>query len=323
MALRFRKSRSFGNTRLTVTKRGMSVSTGVKGMRVGVGSRGGYTSVGIPGTGLYSLNYLGKGSSKGGTAAKQATAAQVSNLIDVPKEMKTPISVWLILLATFILLFIKPIISLFGVLVAIAIVVNKNSKPANRNFLEGRKALVKNDSKTALERFETVLEYKPHFTFLYPIVGNLSYKLQRYDKAIEYYQKHDRIMPNDHSIKMNHSTALAATGQFEEGIKVLQNLPTEIKEHVSVITLMGLMFLEMGKPELAIATLEKGPTRKRTMDEQMMMFRYALGITYKKGGQIRKAVKQLQKVYAEQTGYLDVKELLAEMEEELESKRKK
>lgn len=322
MALRFRKSKSFGNTRLTVTKRGMSVSTGVKGMRVGVGSRGGYTSVGIPGTGLYALNYLGKGS-KGGAAAKQSAAAPASNLIDVPKEMRTPISVWLILLASLILLFIKPIISLFGVLAAIAIVVNNNSKPANRNFLEGRKALVKNDYKTALERFETVLEHKPHFTFLYSIMGNLGFKLQRYDEAIGYYQKHDRIMPNDHSIKINYSTALASTGQFEEGIKVLQSLPSDIKENVRVITLMGLMFLEMGKPELAIATLEKGPMRKRSMDEQMMMFRYALGITYKKDGQIRKAVKQLQKVYAEQTGYLDVKELLEEMEEELESKRKK
>ena len=63
MALRFDRSlKLLPGIRLNFGKRGIGISAGVPGLRVGVDSRGkGYTSVGVPGTGLSARNYAGKG----------------------------------------------------------------------------------------------------------------------------------------------------------------------------------------------------------------------------------------------------------------------
>ena len=58
MALRFRKSFKIApGIRLNVSKSGLGMSAGVRGARVGINSRGTYTSVGIPGTGISSMSY--------------------------------------------------------------------------------------------------------------------------------------------------------------------------------------------------------------------------------------------------------------------------
>ena len=53
MGTRFRKSKSFGGVRVTASKSGIGVSTGVKGFRVTKKAGGGYrTTASIPGTGI-------------------------------------------------------------------------------------------------------------------------------------------------------------------------------------------------------------------------------------------------------------------------------
>jgi hypothetical protein len=61
MSWRFRKTKSIGSFRATVSKKGVGTSIGIPGLRVGV-SPGGkkYFSVGIPGTGLYYIKYFNK-----------------------------------------------------------------------------------------------------------------------------------------------------------------------------------------------------------------------------------------------------------------------
>ncbi|MGE5528600.1 MAG: DUF4236 domain-containing protein [Patescibacteria group bacterium] len=60
-AFRFRRSiRIAKGVRINLSKSGIGLSAGGRGFCVGVGPRGAYTSMGIPGTGLYSINYLGK-----------------------------------------------------------------------------------------------------------------------------------------------------------------------------------------------------------------------------------------------------------------------
>lgn len=61
MAWRFRKSIKLGKfVKLNIGKKGLGLSTGVKGARVGLNSRGTYTSVAIPGTGISHMTYHGK-----------------------------------------------------------------------------------------------------------------------------------------------------------------------------------------------------------------------------------------------------------------------
>jgi hypothetical protein len=61
MGWMFRKSKRFGPFRLTLGKRGLSVSGGVPGARVSLNSRGEVReSMGIPGSGLYVRNKIGQ-----------------------------------------------------------------------------------------------------------------------------------------------------------------------------------------------------------------------------------------------------------------------
>lgn len=62
MGFNFRKSKKFGPSKFTLSKRGLSSSIGVKGFRIGVNSRGKVrTTVSIPGTGIsYSTTLGGK-----------------------------------------------------------------------------------------------------------------------------------------------------------------------------------------------------------------------------------------------------------------------
>lgn len=71
--LRYRKSITIApGTRLNVSKSGIGVSTGVRGLRLGVGPRGPYVSVGIPGTGLSYYRRLGSGRSRSSRPAHTA-----------------------------------------------------------------------------------------------------------------------------------------------------------------------------------------------------------------------------------------------------------
>lgn len=87
-----------------------------------------------------------------------------------------------------------------------------------------------------------------------------------------------------------------------------------MKQELVAINALASAFLGLNKPELALEVLEKGPVRSRkSMDEQMKLFRYLLGLTYKQLGETEKALKQFYKIYAEDTDYEDVRDLLKEL----------
>ena len=61
MGWRFRKSKKLGPLRLNFSKRGVGVSTGFKGFRIGQSPDGRrYMSIGIPGTGISYMHYFKK-----------------------------------------------------------------------------------------------------------------------------------------------------------------------------------------------------------------------------------------------------------------------
>jgi hypothetical protein len=65
-----RRSLKLGPLKLNFSKSGVGYSMGVRGFRVGKDAKGrSYTAASIPGTGLYSRTYAGKGTATGGDAA--------------------------------------------------------------------------------------------------------------------------------------------------------------------------------------------------------------------------------------------------------------
>lgn len=78
MGFRTSKSIRVGNaTRINLSKSGVGVSTGMKGLRVGAGPRGTRTTVSVPGTGLSYTAQSGSGRKRGTTKRPQPQAAMV------------------------------------------------------------------------------------------------------------------------------------------------------------------------------------------------------------------------------------------------------
>lgn len=77
MGTRFRKSLGLGKgARITVGKRGVSGSVGIPGFRMSVHSSGRVTrTVGVPGTGLYSVSRVGGGRTASGRAVQTGAAS--------------------------------------------------------------------------------------------------------------------------------------------------------------------------------------------------------------------------------------------------------
>jgi len=101
------------------------------------------------------------------------------------------------------------------------------------------------------------------------------------------------VNPDDYATKIDYAISLLASEKPREALPILQSLPEELKENVQIISLIGSCFVEIDKPDLAIEALEKGPTRARKMDQDMMVFRYALGTAYKKAGLKDKALNTI------------------------------
>ncbi|GEA16296.1 hypothetical protein E308F_25400 [Moorella sp. E308F] len=326
MGWRFRKSiRIAKGVRLNLSKRGVGLSVGGKGFRVGIGPRGAYTSTSIPGTGLYSINYFGKNKSRDFSKAEQNVSSQPKiegyNL-DIPPELATSTTytslgcLWFLISVIF--LFIWWPLGVLGIIIQIAWASKSANSPtgkAKNHFLQGKIALQKGEWQKALEEFLKVLEIKPEIILLYREIAFLYRRLDNPEEAAKYFEKYLASYPDDAVIKLNYASTLGITKQYHKAIEILQSLPPEMKQELVVINALASAFLGLNKPELALEVLEKGPVRSRkSMDEQMKLFRYLLGITYKELGENNKAIKQFYKIYVEDTEYEDVKALLKELD---------
>jgi len=312
MSVRFKRSKSLGKLgRINLTKGGMGISIGPKGARIGVGPRGVYTSAGIPGTGIYGINYLNKKSSENSQSKLKEKQEQGTVRIPVPKELEPSALAGVVLVASIILFLLKHEIAILGLIVFFVLHFrsNKSEKAlARKAFIRGRNALEKGDYESALTSLTSVLEYNDRIVSLYPIVAGLYKNKGLFSQAVQYYSKYVEAVPDDYLAQIDYAMVLTEIGESEKALTILQSLPEELKGDVEVLSLLGAVFIKAGKPDLAIIALEKGPTQKRKMDEQMMGFRYVLGKAYKEVGENKKAINQLQKVYAEDINYMDVAE---------------
>ncbi|MCL6613235.1 MAG: DUF4236 domain-containing protein [Firmicutes bacterium] len=163
MSFRFRKSiRLAKGVRLNLSKGGLGLSLGGRGFRVGVGPRGVYTSAGIPGTGLYSINYLGKGERRAAAReVPQEAPGPGGRSIDLPPEL-APSSASTALgclwsLASFVLLFVKWPLGVLGFIAQIAWAVKSANSPtgkAREYFRQGQRALQNGEWEKALESLD-------------------------------------------------------------------------------------------------------------------------------------------------------------------------
>jgi tetratricopeptide (TPR) repeat protein len=183
------------------------------------------------------------------------------------------------------LLFVYAPLGILGFVVFVVYFYTLSKKPISKAisfFNKGKKTYIRGDYKNALENFLNVLELVPDANFLYKNI-------------------------------IQYINLLIKVGKYQKALEVVNLLPEEYKNSLSVINAMTACYIELNKPDMALVVLEKGHMRKRKTDtEEMRIYRYLLGTVYMKLGQKEKALKQFQKIYVEDSNFLDVAEILSE-----------
>ncbi len=306
---------------LNFNKSGLGLSLGGRGFHVGTGPRGRYMSAGLTGTGLYAINYLGKGKKKETDTAASAAPQPVTRTPThdvLPAELRDKKS------SVGCLFFVVSVVALIaywpvGLVLLVGTIIWTFAGPhtpadrARGLFFQGQHALEKNDAAGALESFKKAVEIKPEIPVLWLKIadlereqGNLSDAEQAYEKALQHGK-------NDAEVQFRLGWTLMNENKPAEAIKILQGLPPEVKQDLPVINALAGCFLGTDQPQAVLEVLEQGPTRSRSMDDQMVLYHYCFGVAYKELGDKRKAAAHLNKVIAADEGFLDAKELLEQL----------
>jgi cobalamin synthase len=85
----------------------------VKGARIGLGSKGAYTSLGIPGTGISSVNYVGKGKKQTAPVTQKPNGSALLGLLFV---------------VSLVVVFIQPAIGMLFILALLIFAYMQNRK---------------------------------------------------------------------------------------------------------------------------------------------------------------------------------------------------
>lgn len=163
----------------------------------------------------------------------------------------------------------------------------------------------------ALDRLNALLDMKPDLTALNPDRAICFYHMGNYEEAFSCMEDYIESNSKDVGGLLFYALLLLETRSYDRAAQLLTSLPRDKQENIEVINLMAYFFLEMDQPESALAALEKGPLRKRKLDESnLLFFNYLLGVTYLRLEQKEKAVPRLQKVYARDPDFMDTADLL-------------
>jgi|GEM_PF-669507 tetratricopeptide (TPR) repeat protein len=320
MSWRFHKSISLGKgMRINLGKKSTGISFGGKGFHVGVNSkRGAYSSMGIPGTGLYNIDYAGTGgrsrshSSSGGSSS----GTGVSN--------GCVVIAFIILLLTFVpvlMAILTPVQQKFvwavlGVVVVV-IYLLMCFTPQNRAKRLIQKALKlydKDDKECAIDILKEAEVLQPKEWKIKFLLGGYLQNAGQYKEAIGYLQEIVNFNGDYTQAKLLLANCYYQLEEYEKAIPILQGIPETYERFVKVIELLGSCFAKLKQYDVAIETFKRGPILKRNLDEDLMELHYNMGIVYADSGDKINGLKHLKRVYAANTGYNNVSKLVAELE---------
>ncbi len=124
--------------------------------------------------------------------------------------------------------------------------------------------------------------------------GDMHAQIQRFDKAVEYYEKAHKIKPDDYQTIVKTGNAYFDSKQFESAetwyLQALEKNPDDI----NVRTDLGVTFVERATPDLDRAAKEFQTSLQKNAKHEPSM--YNPGIAYFKKGNSEEAQKALQKL---------------------------
>lgn len=299
MGFRFRKSFKIApGVRLNMSKSGIGMSAGVRGARVGFNSRGSYTSVGIPGTGIYSTSY-----SKTGRKPRNSTT-QVTSTNQSSGGGK--LLLWII--AIIIGIALPPL----GVIMVIGAVIyyyqrNKSPKYQAEQRIKKAKAFFQEQKYAEAEPLliEAAQIY-PENTETDFLLGGVYHNQGNYKEAAPYLERAHQQDPSHEGTLVSLANCYFNLGEFDKVIPLMQNFPGGWENNMKALQLLGLSFSNKKQHDLAIEVFKKAPLTKRNLDDGLLELHYNLGLIYEAAGQKANAQKHFKKVYAYNMNYKDV-----------------
>lgn len=301
MSWRFRRSIKIAKgVRLNVGKTGLGISAGVRGARIGFNKKGTYTNTGIPGTGLYSINYLNNSKVSAGRQDGQYSSS--------------------LLLLGGIVLIISVIFPPVGIVVGLIIAIfignylfsgkekaKRKLKKARDFFNQGKYS----ESLTILLEAEKLDSENQDIIYL---LGGCFHNLEKFSEAIDYLQTYCKKNPTDCHAKLILANSCYKSKKYNEAIEIAQEIPDDFPQYSKAIQLIGGCFFEQGKSALAIETFKKAPLGKRKLDDDLKEVHYNLAIVYQSVGNKKSALKHLHKIYIQDTAFRDVSEKISQIE---------
>jgi len=312
MGFRFRKSVKIAKgVKLNLGSKSWGVSVGGKGARIGFNSKkGSYVSAGIPGTGLYGIEYFGGNNSKNNSSNSYTQSPYMqTDSMPLPREFEANAGLgyaWSVL--SFILLISVPVLgflSIIGQFTSMYLSSKSLKGQARKLFLSGKNLYNSQNYSEALKKFNETLALYPNLFSLHSILGDIYFQIKNFKEAVFHYEE---LLKHENSLefKFKLGNVYILNNQIQEAINVFQSFPSPYKEDLTVICSLANCFIELNNYKAALDVLLTGPTRKRNMDDQMQTFRYLLGLSYQELGENKKAIQQFSKVYAYNTNFQDV-----------------
>lgn len=301
MAWSFRRSTKIGPFRLNFSKSGVGISAGVKGFRVGRTASGrSYTSVGIPGTGLYSKQYSG---------TQRRTRHNVQPVRRASGSVK--LGVFLTIVGLIGLIFSTEF-GLIALVLGLLVIIGPFFAPRRRlerAIGQALNLLEQNEYQAALNRLSPFRRGFASEPVLLAGLGTAHDGLGQGREAEKCFRALHEAAPGWPGAFV-YAEQLRKNGKQHDAISLLQaNVPEE--EHAAEhYTLLGNCFLDMGDVETAIDSLKRGPLLKRNLDEDLLGLHMTLGKALEQAGDTKGAIKEYQKVRSGDIQFQDVEERL-------------
>ncbi len=262
----FRRSKKIGGIKLNFSKSGIGVSTGIKGLRVGIDSKGkAYRSVGIPGTGIYSRKNLTT-SSKSNNYSENYDSDLVDLLgFDYPTDLYRESDgkgclktlVWIISIVL-----IPAGIGIFTTIGLIIYTYTQKKKPKNvfkKNFVNAVINARTGKFENAIQNLNIAENIEPNNKYLIDLKGVCFYIIGEYEKAKEYFEKLAEIERTERiDILLSETYRKIDNPDYYEKIvelnkEYLKYNPTDTETNF----LTGYYLYRIGKYDEAISFLQK------------------------------------------------------------------
>lgn len=124
--------------------------------------------------------------------------------------------------------------------------------------------------------------------------GDMHAQIQRFDSAVEYYEKAHKIKPDDYQTIVKTGNAYFDSKQFESAEKWYLQALEKNPDDIDVRTDLGVTFVERANPDLDRAAKEFQTSLQKNPKHEPSI--YNLAIAYFKKGNAEEAQKAVQKL---------------------------